>query len=391
MGAIIGAQKHAQAQGTHAALGIFFLRGFMAEMKFRRNPLAAEQHNRKAVFMITLKDIAAASGVSEATVSYVMNRCGNVKISAATRRKVLEAAKRLGYAPNELARSVRRGYSNVIALVSTTGLASDYFYNIFNSICRTATRHDFAVKVYSLENDTSSALKMLVEQRVAGAIFHAADFNSCRSLALELQKRGIPVAAVNCRATIPHCPSFASDDRMGAREAIHCLYNAGCRRIACMTHGGGFDYIRLRNEGYLEAMRELMPEQSPLFIETAGDCRSPEHPVRRLLQNGEKRPDGIFCIADGHAFQLYQLVYELGIKVPEELSIIGYGDLSGASTAMVPLTTVQQAFEGMGRLAAEAVIAAAGSRRQMDSRTVELPASVLIRESVKNTAADGNQ
>ena len=84
--------------------------------------------------MITLKDIATASGVSAATVSYVMNRCDNVKISAATRRKVLAAAKRLGYAPNELARSVRRGYSNVIALVSATGLASDYFYNIFNTV-----------------------------------------------------------------------------------------------------------------------------------------------------------------------------------------------------------------------------------------------------------------
>ena len=331
--------------------------------------------------MITLKDIATASGVSAATVSYVMNRCDNVKISAATRRKVLAAAKRLGYAPNELARSVRRGYSNVIALVSATGLASDYFYNIFNSICRTATKHDFAVKVYSLENDAPAALKMLVEQRVAGVIFHTADFNNCRTLALELQKRGVPIAAVNCRATIPDCPSFASDDRQGAREAVRCLYNAGCRRIACMTHEGEFDYIRLRNEGYLEAMRELMPEKTPFFIENTGCDR---HSIRKLLKNRKKRPGGIFCIADGHAFQLYQLVYELGIKIPEELSIVGFGDLSGASTAMVPLTTVQQAFEGMGHLAAEAVIAAAGSGKKMGSETVELPASVLMRNSVKN-------
>lgn len=125
--------------------------------------------------------------------------------------------KRLGYAPNELARSVRRGYSNVIALVSATGLASDYFYNIFNSICRTATKHDFAVKVYSLENDAPAALKMLVEQRVAGVIFHTADFNNCRTLALELQKRGVPIAAVNCRATIPDCPA---SPRMTVRERV---------------------------------------------------------------------------------------------------------------------------------------------------------------------------
>ena len=148
-----------------------------------------------------------------------------------------------------------------------------------------------------------------------------------------------------------------------------------------MTHKGEFDYIRLRNEGYLEAMHELMPEAKPFFIENA-ECDHQK--LRKLLKNRKMRPDGIFCIADGHAFQIYQLAYEFGIKIPEELSIVGFGDLSGASTAMVPLTTVQQAFEGMGHLAAEEVIAAAGGKKKMSGKTVELPASVLMRDSVKN-------
>ena len=91
----------------------------------------------------------------------------------------------------------------------------------------------------------------------------------------------------------------------------------------------------------------------------------------------------IFCIADGHAFHLYQLAYELGIRVPEELSIVGYGDLSGAADAMVPLTTVQQAFAEMGRMAAESVIAAARGGNVTSPRIVELPASVLMRRSVR--------
>lgn len=334
--------------------------------------------------MITLKDIAAASGVSSATVSYVMNRSAKVKISAPTRKKVLAAAKRLGYEPNELARSVRRGYSNVIALVCTTGLASDYFYNIFNSICRTATARDYAVKVHALENDTPTALKMLVEQRVAGVLFHTSDFNKCRELALGLQKRGIPVAAVNCRANIPDCPSFASDDRGGARAAVRHLYDAGCRNIACMTHRGTYDYIRLRNEGYRETMRELLPDRAPMFLDgTVFRSGDKTNPLRKLLADPSERPDGIFCIADGHAFHLYQLAYELGIRIPEELSIVGYGNLSGSADAMVPLTTVQQPFEEMGRLAAETVIDAAGAGKMPDDGITELPASVLTRASVK--------
>ena len=334
--------------------------------------------------MITLKDIAAASGVSSATVSYVMNRSAKVKISAPTRKKVLAAAKRLGYEPNELARSVRRGYSNVIALVCTTGLASDYFYNIFNSICRTATARDYAVKVHALENDTPTALKMLLEQRVAGVLFHTSDFNKCRELALGLQKRGIPVAAVNCRANIPDCPSFASDDRGGARAAVRHLYDAGCRNIACMTHRGTYDYILLRNEGYREAMRELLPDRPPALLDgTVFHHREKTNSIRKLLADPSERPDGIFCIADGHAFHLYQLAYELGIRIPKELSIVGYGNLSGSADAMVPLTTVQQPFEEMGRLAAETVIDAAGAGKMPDDGITELPASVLTRASVK--------
>ena len=334
--------------------------------------------------MITLKDIASASGVSVATVSYVLNDCGNVKISAPTREKVLAAAKRLGYEPNELARSVRRGYSNVIALVSTTGLDSDYFYNIFNSICRTATRLDFAVKVQSLENDVLSVLKMLIEQCVAGVIFHAADFGTCRELALELRKRGIPITAVNCRADIPECPSFASDDFKGASAAVSCLRKAGCRRIACMTHRGECDYILLRNEGYRSAMHELFPDQAPVFIDDTDFAdRATRNRIRKLLKDPGTRPDGIFCIADGHAFHFYQLAYELGIRVPEEVSVIGYGDLSGAADAMVPLTTVRQAFAEMGRLAAESVIGAARGEKKIHSGIVELPASVLMRRSVR--------
>ena len=334
--------------------------------------------------MITLKDIASASGVSAATVSSELNECGKVKISAPTREKVLAAAKRLGYEPNELARSVRRGYSNVIALVSTTGPGSDYFYNIFNSICRTATRLDFAVKVQSLENDVPSVLKILMEQRVAGVIFHAADFGTCRELARELRKRKIPIAAVNCRADIPECPSFASDDFGGASAAVHCLHEAGCRKIACMTHRGACDYILLRNEGYRNAMRALFPGREPFFIDdTDFTDRATRNRIRKLLKNPAARPDGIFCIADGHAFHFFQLAYELGIRVPEEVSIVGYGDLSGAADAMVPLTTVQQAFAEMGRMAAESVIAAARGGNVTSPRIVELPASVLMRRSVK--------
>ena len=334
--------------------------------------------------MVTLKDIASVSGVSAATVSYVLNECGNVKISAPTREKVLSAAKRLGYEPNELARSVRRGYSNVIALVSTTGLGSDYFYHIFNSICRTATRLDYAVKVQSLENDMPPVLKMLLEQRVAGVIFHASDFGTCRSLALELRKRGMPIAAVNCRSDIPGCPSFASDDFGGAQAAVRCLHQAGCRKIACMTHRGTRDYIRLRNEGYCAAMRELFPDRLPLFIDdTDFDDRAIRNRIRKILRDPETRPDGIFCIADGHAFHFYQLAYELGIRVPEEISVVGYGDLSGAADAMVPLATVRQPFAEMGRLAAESVIAASRGGKNVGPGIVELPASVLKRRSVR--------
>ena len=329
--------------------------------------------------MATLKDIAEACGVSAATVSYVLNGRSDLKLTDETKRKVRSMAERLGYEPNALARSVRKGYANVLALVVSTGLNSDYFYRIFNSICRTATEHDFSLKVFSLENGEDAAIRMLREQRVAGAIFHAASIRNCRKTVEAMMRHNVPTAAVNFRSRTEGCASFASDDRQGAFDAVCRLHRAGCRKIACMTHRGTYDYIRLRREGYCAALETLLPGTPPFFI----DCTTFEAgTVASLLSEKRSRPDGIFCIADDHAFHLYQTAYRLGIRIPEELSVIGFGNLAGASDAMVPLSSVRQDFEGMGRLAAEAVISAVLQQTGKTEGGVELPASVLERESV---------
>ncbi len=334
--------------------------------------------------MSTLKDIAKASGVSTATVSYVLNRNSGVKISDSTRKKVMEIAKQLRYEPNALARSVRTGHSKIIALVTSSAPPTSYFFSVFNSICQTATGYDFSVKVYSLETSGQQILKMLTEQRVSGVMFYGADFREFEELAGELKSRAIPVAAVNCRAATADCPSFVSDEKQGVWEAVRCLCEADCRKIVCVSHSGNFDYIRLREEGYCTALKHFMPDSTPQILKSDSfDCLSPDEPLRKLLTDPAQRPDGFFCLSDGHAYHLYQLAYHMGIRIPDDISIVGYGNLLGSDVAMVPLTTTRQNFPEMGRLATEAVISAALKRESSDGSLHELPVELIMRDSVK--------
>ncbi len=333
--------------------------------------------------MSTLKDIAKASGVSTATVSYVLNRNNAVKISEHTRQKVFEIAKLLRYEPNALARSVRTGYSKIIALVTSSAPPTSYFFSVFNSVCQTATSSDFSVKVYSLKGNAAQILRMLTEQRVSGVMFYGADFREFEELAVELRSRAIPVAAVNCRATIGDCPSFVSAERQGTWEAIRCLFEAGSRNVVCISHSGDFDYIRLRENAYCEALRHFIPCCEPRILKSDSfDLHSPEEPLRKMLSEPSHRPDGIFCLSDGHAYKLYQLAYDMGISIPEELSIVGYGNLHGSDMAMVPLTTTRQNFPEMGRLATETVISAVLRKALPEGKLYELPVELIMRNSV---------
>ena len=338
--------------------------------------------------MVTIKDIAREAGVSHATVSCVLNGKGKqLRISDVASERIKAAAEHLGYQRNEIARSMVTGRNDVIAFISCDTGAWEYTGKIMSGIVEEATRQNFAVKVYHLaHSNPDNIIRQLVEQRVAGVIFHSdrnIDLDFIRS---EAAKKHIPCATVNLSSTSAGI-GVTSDDFQGTREAVKYLAGLGHRRIAYISNRLRLEFTVNREDGFVAGMKEYVPRSGVMQITYGVSTDFDENlpVIRELLSGSEnKRPTAIICYSDYIACDVLKIAYQMDIKVPEELSIIGFADLETAKHTVVPLTTVAQPFEQMGRETANMLIDAIKNKRADILNKVEnrkLAVTLVVRES----------
>ncbi len=342
--------------------------------------------------MVTIKDIAREAGVSHATVSCVLNgKAKQLRISDVASERVKAAADQLGYQRNEIARSMVTGRNDVIAFVSCDTGSWEYTGKIMSGIVEEATRQSFAVKVYHLaHSNPDNIIKQLIEQRVAGVIFHSeksSDFDFIRS---EVGKKHIPCATVNLSSASAGI-GITSDDFQGAKDVVKYLSGLGHQRIVHFSHqypDKKPEYLEQRQEGYIAGMKEYLGKSAAIRIESVPPVSAEDEAVtiikNILNESAGQRPTAIFCISDSVAMQVLQAASQIGIKVPEELSIAGFADLEMARYATVPLTTVAQPFEQMGRETANMLINAIENKRadildKAENRKLEV--RLIVRKS----------
>ncbi len=314
--------------------------------------------------MVTIKDVARKAGVSHATVSYVLNgKAGQAKtrISDVASERVRAAVSLLGYQRNEIARSMVTGKNDVIAFISCDiGGAWEYTGKIMSGIVEEATRQSFAVKVYHLAHSSpDNIIRQLIEQRVAGVIFHSeknSDFDFIRN---EVSKKQIPCATVNLSSTSAGI-GVTSDDFQGTREAVKYLAGLGHRRILYISNKSRLEFTVNRENGFITGMKDYIVgvDNLPIAYIIKEDDENEPFIKNILSESKGKRPTAVICYSDYIACNVLQAAYQMGIKVPEELSVIGFADLDVARYAAVSLTTVAQPFEQMGRETASALIGA---------------------------------
>ncbi len=310
-----------------------------------------------------------------------------MELKAETREKIHRCAREMGYARNEIARSMVTGRNDVIAFISCDTGAWEYTGKIMSGIVEEATRQSFAVKVYHLaHSNPENIIRQLIEQRVAGVIFHSdrnIDLDFIRS---EAAKKHIPCATVNL-SSISAGIGVTSDDFQGTREAVKYLAELGHRRIAYISNRLRLEFTENRENGFVAGMKEYVPHsgimQIAYGINTDYDENLPA--IRELLSGSEdKRPTAVICYSDYIACNVLQAAYQMGIKVPEELSVIGFADMDVAKYATVPLTTVAQPFEQMGRETANMLIETIKNKRVDILDKVEnrkLAVTLVVRKS----------
>ena len=305
----------------------------------------------------SVKDVAAAAGVSLGTVSNVMNR--PEVVSTGTRERVERAMADLGFVRNESARQLRAGTSRTLAYVMLDG-SNPFFHDVAQGIEMAAEDSDLSLFICNSNSRPEREemhLDRLMQQRVQGILITPVNPDS--PTLDEVSRRGIPVVIVDrLRESGGFC-SVAVDDVFGGRIAVEHLVEKGHTRVAFIGGPDSIGQVRERLQGAREIWDEAgLPADDLVYLPTSAltvaEGRSAGErlaglPVRR-------RPTAAFCANDLIALGLLQQAIGSGLRVPEDLAIIGFDDIEFAAAAAVPLTSVRQPRQELGRTAAALVL-----------------------------------
>ena len=327
----------------------------------------------------SMKDVAAHAGVSLGTVSNVLNR--PELVSERTRRRVLAAIETLGFVRNESARQLRGGGSRTVAYV-VFDAANPFFTDVAAGAQATTDAAGLALFLCNSGEDRerqAAYLDLLEQQRVEGVLITPVDPTDPRLAALA--RRGTPVIVVDRGAGPDHC-SVTVDDVLGGDLAVTHLLDLGHRRIAFVGGPRSIGQVADRITGAERAITRAGAE--PLTVlETAklNIAEGKRAGERFAGLPAARRPTAAFCANDLLALGLLQQMVALGLRVPDDVAIVGYDDIEFASAAAVPLTSVAQPRQQLGRTAAELLLAEARGAAEHTHQQVVFAPELVVRAS----------
>ncbi len=302
---------------------------------------------------VTAMDVARLAGVSQSAVSRVFTP--GASASEATARKVREAAEQLGYRPNPLARAMITGRTRIIGLV-VAYLENQFYPLALERLSRALQDRGYHILVFMAENSTarvSEVVQELIDYRVDGII--TASVAMSNDLTARLLALGIPVVNFNRGQDDARLTDVTSDNVAGGRKATAFLIAGGHRRIAHVTGWQGASTGRDRAEGFRQAMDAA--GLKPFAVIDGMYSRDTAAEVTRSLCAGADRPDAIFVGNDHMAFAvLDELRFALGLRVPQDVSVVGYDDVPMAAWPAYGLTTIRQPVNRMVAATVEAIL-----------------------------------
>jgi LacI family transcriptional regulator len=331
----------------------------------------------------SMKDVAAHARVSLGTVSNVLNR--PELVSAPTRARVLAAVDELGFVRNESARQLRGGGSRTLAYV-VLDASNPFFTDVARGVQQAADAAGLAVFLCNCAGDPvrqAAYLDLLEQQRVEGVLITPVDGDDER-LTL-LPKRGTPVVIVDRATGSEHC-SVAVDDILGGDIAATHLLDSGHSRLAFIGGPATLPQVRDRVAGVRRALNRdgLDPGDLVILQTSALTVAEGQRAGQRLAGLPKSsRPTAAVCANDLLALGLLQQMVRLGVRVPEEVAIVGYDDIEFAEAAAVPLTSVSQPRHLLGRTAADLLLEEARDGSSHTHRQVEFKPELIVRASTR--------
>ena len=299
--------------------------------------------------MATMKDVAQLAGVSTATVSRAL--MNPEKVSVSTRKRVETAVLEAGYSPNTLARNLRRNESKTIITI-VPDICDPYFAEIIRGIEDAAVENDYLVLLGDSgqqKKRESSFVNLVFTKQADGMLLLGTDHPFDVSKA---EQKNLPPMVMACEfAPELELPTVHIDNLTSAFEAVNYLAQLGHKRIAQISGPTSATLCQFRQQGYQQALRRAGVTMNPAYS-TIGDFtfEAGAQAVRQLLALPEQ-PTAIFCHNDAMAIGAIQEAKKLGLRVPHDLSIVGFDDIQFAQYCDPPLTTISQPRYEIGRQA----------------------------------------
>jgi LacI family transcriptional regulator len=331
---------------------------------------------------VTMQDIAKGLNVSVVTVSKVLRNQG--RISEATRQRVLRRAKKLNYQMNWVARSLvtRRTFAIGVLLPE---FAHPFFAEIARAVARKVRPHGYCVVISSFEEDPTleaSEVDSLLARQVDGLII--ASSQPARQLCVfkKIETRKTPYVLIDRPIAGLRACFVGVDNQAIGKLATEHLIAKGCNRIGHLR-GPDLRIAAERSEGYCLAIEEAGIRTDRAYIVPSGHTDATGYEGMRELLKVEPRVDGVFCYNDPVAIGAMKAIAEAGLRVPQDIAILGAGNVRYSDVLSVPLTTVDQGTCQIGTLAAELLLERMAAKRGMRARKILITPKLVERESTR--------
>ena len=331
---------------------------------------------------ISIYTVAEAAGVSYATVSRVFNNRAGV--NAETRKRVLAAAQKLGYAPSLIARGLSKRTTDVLGII-VPGIADPFFMPIAQSIEHAARKSGLATLLHDTGRSPEAALagaEVLAQFRVSGVIILGGSEKHDEAMAQRLQ--GIPTVVALRQAHAALFPSVNLDHAHGARLAMTHLLQLGRRRIAFVSGDQESVAARDRLHGYETALAAAGIASDPTLIRPGHfTLEGGAAATDQLLQlPAAQRPDAIFYASDTMALAGLHRLHQAQVRIPDEIAVVGFGNIAFADISEPPLTTIDVARQRMGQLTFD-LLEQSRANPELAIDDVQVEASLIVRASTQ--------
>jgi LacI family transcriptional regulator len=327
---------------------------------------------------MNIAEIARRANVSTATVSRTLNQSGPVK--ATTARKVWRAVTALNYYPNSHARTLVSGRSRLIGLI-VSDITNPFFPELIRVFEDLASQKQYDLLLTSTDYDTSrmtTCLRRMLERKVDGVAMMTSEMDM--SLIKELSKRSVPIVFMDVGQMGPRMSHVSIDYGNGIRQAVEHVVELGHRNIGFITGPLDLHSARTRRQAFVDGLRHhRITLDRKLVREGTHTAEGGEKAMKEILKLS-RIPTAVVCSNDWTAIGALHAIHASGLRVPEDVSLVGFDDIPLTSYTTPTLTTIRMSAKDVGATAFQALFSLIGEEH-LEGDVYQVPTRLVVRES----------